>query len=75
MLARIAAILFIFFLFYLSFHRTKTNQLKETALRHTVLAKQISHMYTQSKTSGTFSVTGQCVCVCVCMGMQLMQSH
>jgi len=74
MLARIVDILFALFIL-LSFHRTKTNQLKETALRHTAQEKQISHMYTHSKTSGPFSMTGQYVCVCVCMGMQLMQSH
>lgn len=53
-------------LFYLSFHRTKTNQLKETALRPNILAKQIIHMHTQSKTSGPFSMTGQYMCVWAC---------
>jgi hypothetical protein len=73
---------YLIYLFYLSFHRIKTDQLKETALQHTLLTKQISHMYSQSQTSGLINMTGKYMCVhvyiqyvhmCV-MGMWLMQS-
>lgn len=49
---------YLIYLFYLSFHRIKTDQLKETALQHTLLTKQISHMYSQSQTSGLINMTG-----------------